>query len=112
MRKSIFTQSYTAEGVIKTVKGEIQILMNDKSLSVVSTHPSTHDDYRRTSYIHRVTATIDGEEWRTKELSSEEAVLEYVEKLVPELRQQIEHISNTIPAKTFAEKLGDILNKR
>jgi hypothetical protein len=111
MRRSTFSRQFTVSGVVRTVTGHIEVVMSYDNVVETGTHAVTHDDYSRSVPLHMVTCKIEGQIWKErKDLRSEQGVLDTVEEYIHELKQALNDRANTIPAKTFEEKLNDILN--
>jgi hypothetical protein len=111
MRRSTFSRQFTVSGVVRTVTGHIEVVMSYDNVVETGTHAVTHDDYSKSVPLHKIEVKIDNNAWTSiKDLRSEQAVLDNVQELVRMLKEELSSRANTIPAKTFEEKLNDILN--
>lgn len=110
MKKSVVTRDFSLTGAVKVVKAQIIVTMNDSCKVFLGTHAVTHDDYEKNIYSHKIVVRIDDQLWKSVDVHTEEAVLDYVKNIMVELKQEMSHRANTVPAKTFEEKLNDILN--
>jgi hypothetical protein len=93
------------------VIGSIFIDLNCEKKIINAHNPSTHDDCDKLVSYHRIMVYIDQQVWKTVDkIRSEEELLGHAERLRGELKVEMSNRANTIPAKTFQERLNDILN--
>lgn len=109
MKKSIFEKEFFEKGVNGTVAGKVIVEMNYKSASVPTHNPSTHDDGIKTRWFHSVKAQIGNEvikEWAA--LTDENEVYNMSKKAIESLNEELKHRANTVPEKSFLQKMQDL----
>jgi len=110
MRNPNFGREYIVKGAVRTSRGSISILMNYRRENVMSHNAITHDDYLSNVPYHKIVTYVEDKVWKEAEVRTEEALLDKTKDMVEELKKELTERANTIPAKTFEEKLNDILN--
>lgn len=111
MKQSIFEKEYTVSGKNGTFKALVKVTMNYTTKPIKGTHAVTHDDFTKDIPLHKVETIINGQMWKeVKELESEERVLFETQKARNEANSRIQTLANEEPAKTFLDKMNEILS--
>lgn len=111
MKQSIFEKEVYATGSQGTVKAKIVATMNYSQKTITGTHAVTHDDYSKTIPVHKVEVFINGQVWNKElELSSEMMVYNESERLIKLAKDEVEKLANSVPVKTFGEKMSDLFS--
>jgi hypothetical protein len=110
MRNPNFGREYTIKGAARTSHGSVSIFMNHRSENVMSHNAITHDDYLSNVSYHKIVTYIESKVWKEAEVTTKEALLDKVKDMIEDLKSELTERANTIPAKSFEEKLNDILN--
>jgi len=109
MRISRFYKDLFATGPQGKIRGQIIVTMNHVSSAVTGTHAVTHDDYKKTIYMHKVEGLADGKVIFTdKNCLTEDAVLAQVKNCEKQVLEQLQYLANNQPEPTFLEKLKEL----
>lgn len=101
-----YKKQLMVHGTNSVVNGQIIITMNHSTKTVTGTNASTHDDFEKTVWIHKVEGFIDSELWWNKtNLQSENSVLEQSKKCEEQMLEHMNKLANDKPIEHFAEQI-------
>lgn len=109
MRISRFDKDLSVTGPNGTIKGQIIVTMNHLSSTVTCTHAVTHDDYKKTVYMHKVEGLVDGHIiFQDKSCLSERDVVSQVKNCEKQILEQLQLLANKKPALTFLDQMKEL----
>lgn len=109
MKKSIFKQSFTVKGDVKTATGEIIVTMNYETLTLNRRNPILDEDFNIVKSLHKIESFVEGRLWDSRvKLDSEDRVIIEVSQMKKDLQNHLKKISNLKPKKSFVEKLQEL----
>jgi hypothetical protein len=109
MRISKFEKDLSVTGKNGVITGKIVITMNYTTNVMKGTNPSTHDDFKKTIFIHKIEGYINNKiHWMEMDLNSENMVLNEAERCEKKLLSDMHDMANKEREKSFVDKMKDL----